>query len=242
MKQSLLFVIVLCACGPMGPGVVPPDAGPGVHQASARLRACAAATDGSQLDNAAQLSARINALPAPVDPACVVAGLPRPLSIVATTSAMSAQPADGPKSPRIFILGPAMVLSVVPSGLGAKLIETGEWVTGTRTIKGELDLPPAGMLASDAAYTKVAQSNQTSTCALCHRAEAEHPSLPGAYVSAAYRPNPGEEVSLAKVTALHDECVAMNDEGPRCELLHAMFDFGAVRQGAFRREVALFIE
>lgn len=234
-------MLFLLACGPAtgGPGV--PDAGPTGHQASAALKACAeAATSG--LDNAAQLVERINALPHPVTAACLVASLPRPLALVATTSAMSAQPADTAKNPRIFLIGPAMVISVVPAGAGAKVIETGEWVSGTTTIKGEVEVPVADPLAPDALYRRVAQSNQTSMCALCHRNEAPHPTIAGAYVSAAYRPNPGEELKLSDVSALHDDCVASAEASDRCELLHALFDFGAVRQTAFRREVALFIE
>lgn len=233
-------MLFLLACGPAPmPGL--PDAGPAQHQASAALQACAAAAT-SSIDNAAQLVERINALPHPVTAACVVASLPRPLSLVATTSAMSAQPADTAKNPRIFLIGPAMVLSVVPAGAGAKVIETGEWVSGTETTKGEVEVPVAAMLAPDALYRRVAQSNGSSMCSLCHRHEAPHPTLAGAYVSAAYRPNPGEELSLSAVAALHDGCVASAEDSERCELLHALFDFGAVRQTAFRREVALFLE
>ena len=233
-------MLLLVACGP-APSPGPVDAGPTGHRASAALQACAEAAV-SPIDNAAQLVERINALPHPVSAACVVASLPRPLSLVATTSAMSAQPADTAKNPRIFLIGPAMVISVVPGGAGAKVIETGEWVSGTTTIKGEVEVPVSETLAPDALYRRVAQSNQTSMCALCHRNEAPHPSIAGAYVSVAYRPNPGEELKLTDVAALHDACVATAEASERCELLHALFDFGGVRQTAFRREVALFIE
>lgn len=240
MKPSYALLSILAACGPLPDGAKP-DAGPGTHQASAALKACAAAASGS-IDSAASLVERLNALPRPVNAPCLVATLPRPLSIVATTSQLSAQPAGGPDSPRIFILGPAIVLSVVPSGVGADLLETGEWVTGTRTIKGELELPVTEDLAPDAPYRRVAQSNQSSTCGLCHRQESAHADIPGAWESVAYRPNPGEEVALSRLTALHDTCVKDHDEAGRCELLHALFDFGAVRQSMFRREVPLFLE
>jgi len=241
--KHLPFAVLslLLGCGP-SPSTPGPDGGPGKHEASAALRACAEAGGGAAIDSAGQLVELLNALPRPVSVPCVVASLRRPLSLVATTSTMSAQPAGGPDSPRLFLVSPTMVISVVPSGVGAPLIETGEWVTSTRTIKGELELPAAGDLPLDAAYTRVAMSTGRSTCALCHRDEAPHDTRAGAYVSAAYRPNPGEELALATVAELHDGCVASGEAGPRCDMLHALFDFGAVQQGAFRRQVALFIQ
>lgn len=232
-------MLTLLGCGPAG--TVVPDAGP-KHQASAALRACAAFAT-SEVSSTGLMIERLNALPRPVTVPCFVASLPRPLSLVATDSVTSAQPADGPSSPRIFIMGPAMVVSVVATGHGATLLETGEWVTNRRTIKGEVELPFEGTLAPDAPFTRVAQSNQSTSCALCHRAETPHDTLAGVYVSDAFRPNPGEEVPATELQRLHDACVAADGgEPPHCELFHALFDFGSVRQGMFRREVSLFFE
>ncbi|MBL8950800.1 MAG: hypothetical protein JNK82_08495 [Myxococcaceae bacterium] len=233
--KHLLFAIALSACGAtLAPA---PDAG---HQASLALQACHAQTPAT-VNNAAELVQLINVLPRPVTVPCVVAALPRPLPLVATHSQTSAQPAEGSMSPRIFVMGASLVIAVVPSGAGANLLETGEWVTSTRTIKGELELPVSAPVASDALYTHVATTTQRTTCALCHRDEAPHDTRASAFVSTAYRPNPGEELTEAAVEALHDACVESGETTGRCELLHALYDFGAVRQSAFRREVELFI-
>ncbi len=246
MKHALLAVAVAVAVALAGCGSGPQpsaDAGtpPGRHQASEALRACRelAATS---VSTAPELIALINALPKPVTVPCVVAALPRPLPLVATTSMMSAQPAGGPDSPRIFIMGTSLVISVVAAGSGVNLIETGEWVTATRTLKGELELPATQPLAAAAAYSRVDQSTQRTTCSLCHRDEAPWPDVAGSYASTAYRPNPGEEVALRDVTALHEQCVRTEEASARCELFHALYDFGAVQQGAFRRQVELFIQ
>lgn len=241
VKRSPFAAGLLLACG-ASTVLPPPDAGRPRHEASAALRACAEAGAGGNLDTAAQLALHINTLPRPVAVPCVVASLKRPLSLVATTSMLSAQPADGPSSPRLFLLSSTMAISVVPSGAGAQLIETGEWVTATRTLKGELELPATADLPANAAYTRVEQSTGRTTCALCHRDESPDDMRAGVYASAAYRPNPGEELSAAAVAKLHGDCVTSEEASGRCDLLHALFDFGEVQQGAFRRQVALFIE
>src|SRR5262245_57431332 len=102
---GLMLCAALAACGP---GSAQPDAGP-EHAASAALRTCAEAATGP-VDTAAQFVERLNALPRPVSVACFVASLPRPLFLIATTSQMSAQPAGGRDSPRIFLRGNTLVI------------------------------------------------------------------------------------------------------------------------------------
>ncbi len=214
-----------------------PDAG---HQPSATLKACAASPAG--VDSIAQAVERLNALPPPVDNACFIASLARPLQLVASRSMFSAQPAPDAVDPRIFVLSPQLVLSVAPAGDGAALLELGQWYTPTRTLKGEVALPAAQPLAPDAPLTRVAQSNGTTTCGLCHRSEVADPLADGGYVSDAYRPNPGEEVKLPGLAAIHQACVDSSEASARCELFHALFDFGEVKQGAFSPDVALFVQ
>lgn len=45
---------------------------------------------------------------------------------------------------------------------------------------------------------------------------------------------------MAELRRLHDACIASSDKSPRCEMFHAVFDFGEVRQGAFASEVETF--
>jgi hypothetical protein len=175
-----------------------------------------------------------------VSVACFIASVPRPLNLSATYSTFSAQPAVGAKSPRIFLLQPGIALSVVPAGAGSHLIEMGEWVTPTRTLKGELELPVTQQLAPDAPLAHVAQSNGTTTCAICHRAEESHETIAGGFVSTAFRPNPGQDVKLPALIAEHQLCIDSGESSERCDLFHALFDFGPVKQGAFSSALELF--
>lgn len=223
---SALLFLTACAA--------PPPA----HRANEALQACAAQR--GPVTTIVDAVHHLNALPAPVDAACFVASLPRPLDVVATTGITSAQPAASKTSPRIFLLLPGVAVSVVPEGEGAKLLEFGEWVTSSRTLKGELALPPSAPFADDAPFTRVRSTSSPTTCGLCHREESAHAGLSGAYDSLAYRPQPGTEVSARELAVQHEGCVADGDEGPRCQLFHALFDFGDVKQGAFTADVGLF--
>ena len=55
----------------------------------------------------AEVVTLLNALPKPLNLPCFVASLARPLSLHAVNSPFSAQPAQGRRSPRIFIFFPA---------------------------------------------------------------------------------------------------------------------------------------
>src|SRR5512132_2940408 len=56
---------------------------------------------------------------------CFVASLNRPLGASASAGFVSAQPAAGARSPRMFLWSGALVMSVTPEGLGANLLEMG---------------------------------------------------------------------------------------------------------------------
>ncbi|HSO34161.1 MAG TPA: hypothetical protein VLT33_16615, partial [Labilithrix sp.] len=209
-----------------------------VHRASEALRRCAEARgEPSTITDAV---ARLGALPPAAGGPCFIATLPRPLAVVATFGVTSAQPARGKSSPRIFFLLPKLVISAVPDGDGSKVLELGEWVSATRTIKGEVGLPVAAPLAIDAAFQRVLQGSDRTMCATCHRGEEPHPSIPNAFVSAAFKPQPGTFVTVAELEALHDTCTRANDPSERCAMLHAVFDFGDVTPGAFEPEVETF--
>lgn len=216
------------ACDPPGPA----------HQPPAALASC---TSGPRLTTIAGAVERLNALP-PSEPACLLASLARPLSIVASTSITSAQPADSRESPRFFVLDDALVLSFVPSGDGQHLVEFGQWTDATHTLKGELQLPRVGELAADAPHTRVRMTSPATTCGLCHRDESMSDSVPNGYVSLAYRPVDRTLVPLSELLAAHEKCTRDEDASERCVLFHALFDFGTVKQGAFRSNVPLFGE
>ncbi|HEX5656416.1 MAG TPA: hypothetical protein VFX59_04440 [Polyangiales bacterium] len=177
----------------------------------------------------ADVVARIDALPEPsID--CLVASLPRPLSLVASLSATSLQPAVNSNTPRIFVMYPGLSLSVVGGGDGENAVEFGEWVTPLRTLKGELRWPITRPLASERPYQGLVDPGQTvSSCGFCHNGEQAHPTIPGAFVSDALAPGGLNELAIADVRAIRASC---RDE-PYCAILRALFDYGEVKQGSF---------
>jgi len=185
--------------------------------------------------------ARVNQL-APAEPACLLASLPRPLSVIASTSVTSAQPAVGRQSPRLFLLNDRLVTSFVPEGDGVHLVEFGEWVDGRRTLKGELELPRADVLPEDLPFKRVLYGSPATTCGLCHREESDAGAPEGAFTSLAFRPSPRSVVPLSELVTAHDACTRTADESGRCQVLHALFDFGEVNPGAFDAGVALFTD
>jgi hypothetical protein len=224
-------LLAALACGEPAPGG---DAGEG----SSIARACQ--IDADEPRTIAELVEHIDALPHPVTIPCLLASLPRPLSLVATTSTFSVQPAMGPDNPRIFVLGEGLVLAVLPAGEGSELLEISEWVSPTQSIKAELEFPVDAPLSAEAPYD-LSYNLSVTRCGLCHPNEYPAPQRPGAYISEAMRPAPA---SLVEVTALHDSLERCDwaEDRPRCELLHALLDFGPVEQGAFSDEVRVFFE
>lgn len=208
------------------------------HSAPSALRRCAVGRQ--EPTSITDAVTRWSAL-APADGPCIVAALPRPLAVVATRGAVSAQPADGPRSPRLFFLLPKLVVSAVPSGMGSKVIEFGEWVSPTRTIKGELALPVIAGTAPDAPFARVlGKEGDGSICRTCHREEQRASGITNAFTSLAFQPEPSQVVTVAELAKLHDTCARENDTSDRCAMFHALFDFGPVEQGAFDADVPAF--
>lgn len=226
MWRALVTVSVLSACEPVN--VEPP---PPKHQASAALKACNAANDARiiSIEHALEV---VNTLPRPVDGACFVAALPRPLKLTATSSITSAQPSFSRESPRMFVMLDGLTASFVPEGDGAKVLEFGQWSSTTRSIKGEIALPVTEELPLDAAYAHVA------TCRLCHSGEREE--RPGVFSSVAFKPQRRDDVSVSAMRARHEACVEAGEDVGACAMFHALFDFGEVQQAAFDDSLPTF--
>jgi hypothetical protein len=222
----------------------PKDAGAkeaGPHAASEALVRCAESK--GEIGSIAEAVARLNALaPKGGDGPCFVATLPRPLAVVATIGTTSAQPANGRGAPRIFFMLPKIVISAVPAGDGSKVLEFGEWMGSTRTLKGEIGLPVTTPLAADAPFTRVLQGTDRTLCATCHREEDRHPTIANAFVSVAFKPEPATVVTLEDLEELHRLCTQAGDAGSRCTMIHALFDFGEVTQGSFSPVVETFFQ
>ena len=197
----------------------------------------ACAIGGELPRTAEELVARIEALPHPVTIPCVLASLPRPLSLVATDSIFSVQPAVGAASPRVFVMGEDLILSVALAGEGHELLEIAAWTSTTQTLKGEIPFPVEEPVTVEEVYT-LAVDGVTTRCGKCHTNEALVPEL-GAYESDAIRPASNSLVSVEALAGEHADC-DWEREPSRCAMLSGLFDFGPVEQGAFDPELPTF--
>ncbi|MCB9702266.1 MAG: hypothetical protein H6711_10250 [Myxococcales bacterium] len=182
----------------------------------------------------AEALALLGALPEPVDVACVVESLDRPLAIQAITSKFSAQPANDPKSPRIFLFLGGLTLSIVLDGPGQGLLEFGERVGETESLKGELIMPVALPIPEHKPFEHLRYDEVLTTCGICHRGERPSPTIdhPNAIISRALRPSDELEVTIDDLLVAQASC-DVGAEATRCALLDALLSHGPVEEGAF---------
>lgn len=183
----------------------------------------------------------INALPKPLTLSCFLQSLARPLALRATNSVLSLQPADGPRSPRIFVFAREMTMSVVPSGSGADLLEFGETRTNYRSLKAEIVFPVQSQLPLSAAFDHLMFNEQFTTCAVCHADETQESNTSGVrqFVSRALRPIAQDRVPLERL----EQELAICDftrEPERCAVLDGLLGWGAVTEGEFDQNIATF--
>lgn len=237
VSRFTIVVLFLAACGDSDVAELAPDAGPRTPDAGDRTDAAAPHPCANLALPAphtiADMLARVDALPEPtID--CLVRSLPRPLSLVASLSSASLQPAVDSNTPRIFVMLDGLSISVVGAGEGANAVELGQWITPTRTLKGEIRFPVTRPIAADEPYRSVTDpSFSVTSCGFCHSTEEPYGNVPGAFVSDALAPLRWAELAIEDVRALRASC---SDE-PYCAILRALFDHGEVRQGAFADEV-----
>ncbi len=183
----------------------------------------------------------INGLPMPVTIPCFLQSLTRPLKLYATSSVVSAQPANGFANPRLFILGDGISLSLVPFGDSSHLLEIGEFTSINRSIKGEIDFPVTAPLSLEAPLERIHGEDGRTVCRICHHPEVPLPAYPvsGAFESTAYRPIPRLEVNFDYVEFQHTTC-DRELEPERCDFYAALFDQGQVSRGEFPPEMPTF--
>lgn len=175
----------------------------------------------------------INALPKPVTIPCFISILDRPLKVELTDNTFSAQPAMGSRNPRIFIMKGNLVISIVPTGHGAKVVEFSFIIENQRSIKAEIPFPVESNLMPDAPYTQVLY--QTGTlCAGCHADEQRETSYTFANVfsSVALRPRPNQIVDLENFKTERFKC-NRSMEPERCDIIEAFLGFGPVEREPF---------
>jgi len=175
--------------------------------------------------------ALINSLPRPTSVACLVESLDRPLRLSATESDFSAQPAHGRRSPRIFLFSGPLILSVVPDGPGAEVVEFSQFDDSGRSIK----------VAPEAPYTKVMFQPELTHCGLCHADEqpAYRVGNAWAYSSRALRPVDSTLVPLEELRREASTCDA-SVEPERCRLLQELFEHGTPRAHSFPASFSTF--
>lgn len=185
--------------------------------------------------------ALVNALPKPLTLPCFVEALRRPLQLHATRSQISAQPAVGARSPRVFAYIEPLLMSIAVEGEGAQLLELGEQRADFRSLKGELRFPIEEWLPPSRPFEHVVFSAGLTGCAFCHAAEAREPaiSFTPAFVSQALRPSSLQRVPLAGLVAERAACDAVQ-EPERCALLDALFGWGDTFEWDFPQAMATF--
>lgn len=180
----------------------------------------------------AEAVAFINALPHPVTLDCFLERLDRPLQLASTTSTISLQPAVGERSPRVFLFQGDLIMSVaIDREPGTTLLEFGELVNETKSIKGELEFPVSVAIDIDAPFDRVADE-VGSECRICHGGEEADPTYEGSFSSDALNFRDDQTVELATVLAEFMACDPQ-DEPKRCARLHALFGYGPVQDGRF---------
>lgn len=187
-----------------------------------------------------ELVTLINSLPKPLTGECLVKSLKRPLYVNATASKLSAQPAGSYGSPRIFIFKGDLIISVVGTGEGSKLLEFSEVVSPTKSIKGEVVLPIENELARTDPFVRINISNRT-TCSGCHGSEQLVNTIDGVavYSSIAFRPFPQDDVSVEYLRENHYLCQSQKNTSQNCNFLKGLFSYGEVHAKAFPETMSL---
>lgn len=169
---------------------------------------------------------------------CFIASLERPLGATASSGFVSAQPAHGARSPRMFLWSGALVLSVAPEGIGKDLLELGLQTSPTRSIKAEIEFPVTAPLADSAAYDRIVDGKGTR-CFACHADETPVKSAASANVfeSEVLRPSDSDLVAVGNVGVESEACDPVA-EPQRCALLAAIFAQGNIIPKGFSQEAS----
>lgn len=234
---SLILLIMLMSCG-KGPAVVSQKNSSAQEVYTSTCTAVAGTADPRTIE---QLLVLINSLPKPLDISCLVKTLKRPLFVNATSSTMSVQPANGITDPRIFIVKGNLIMAIVPSGSGSKILEMSELTSSTRSFKGEITLPVRTTLSKSDVFARTITSNQTS-CSGCHFGERkEVVNGQEVFTSSALRPSPSKDMTLDKLQHENYLCNFNKDSSARCALYKAIFSYGEVDSYQFDSSMPLFL-
>ncbi|WP_413942777.1 hypothetical protein [Bdellovibrio sp. HCB-162] len=150
-----------------------------------------------------------------------------------TNSQMSAQPAIGNRSPRIFIMNDKLYMSVVPEGRGKDYLELSYQTSTTTSIKAELEFPVVQPISKSKPYSNVRFGSGTN-CSSCHRAEKQVAIVDDTAVfeSWAYQPDKETLIALEQFKNELERC-DFDKEPERCEIIKALLKNGEVKTQAF---------
>jgi hypothetical protein len=193
----------------------------------------------TSIDEAVALA---NSLPSPATAECFIESLDRPLGIEATFSKLSVQPADGERSPRIFVwTSDSLVMTIVLDGPGRNLVEFGQFVSPRRSIKAEIEFPLTHSISPTEPYDRVRNDRhpEITSCLVCHDDERDEPSIPHARSSLAVRPHPNTLVDIGSLATEREQC-NWDEEPQRCVYLDALLGRGKVEYRAFDASLSLF--
>ena len=178
----------------------------------------------------------INALPKPLTIDCFISALKTPLSVFAVNNKGSAQPAYDLKNPRIFIIiENKLTLSVVPMGIGYRLLEMSELKNSTQSVKGELAFPIYGDVLNSEPFESILEEGSASStnCKLCHTNESRIMGYDGpAIISNIVKPNESARVLQGFMQYQAGICDPRQTPN-RCNLLKAIYIDGAAVDTAF---------
>lgn len=244
LRQST-FILMLAAAA--ASSLACDGAGPSPAPAPAPLARCRApAGVPTRPATIAEVLSLVNALPQPLTLPCLLETLDRPLDLSASRSLFSFQPAEGARSPRIFLYtgteARPLVWTLVPEGDGGKLIEFGQFIDETRSLKGEIAFPVDRPLETGAPFTRIRDKGRDgtrmgTTCRGCHAGETNAPEFHAdAFVSEALRPDDRSLLPLQDLRKEHTICDEAA-EPDRCAMLSALFDHGEVREKPFPAHV-----
>lgn len=241
MSRRLAPIVLVLAAAPLACGPTPEPIRTAFSDLDLRRCQPGPGTTGSpsSIEEAVALA---NALPFPVTAQCFVEALDRPLNLEATWSESSVQPADGERSPRLFVwTADTLVLAVAVDGPGRNLIEFGQFVSPRRSIKGELEFPLTEPATVDAALDRVRNPEHPgiTSCFVCHDDERDEPSVPGGRSSLALRPHPQTLVPVETLPTELQRCDAAR-EPERCRWLHAIVDHGPLQHRPFDETLPVF--
>lgn len=183
----------------------------------------------------------INALPKPLSLPCFIESLSRPLKVSLTLSKLSAQPAVGNDTPRIFLFIDNLILSVAPDGKGKDLLELSQLYTDSKSLKAELEFPILENISDTAGFDRIDIGGRSS-CNGCHSAETIDTSITdaNAYTSVAIKPE--TYMSLTDFQQENYKCELATSLDYRCQMIMSLFKFNQLDSEIFRAGTPRWID